>query len=310
MQTYMGIDFGGTKLLIGELDKEGNILARKRYETGPLDQKSAADRLMSCVRDYVENVKFVGELQSAGVGIVGVVDPETGIWKTVNYSEINNIPLGKMVSDVLQVKTIVDNDVKTAVQAELRFGQGKESKDFIYINVGTGLSAGIVTDGKVLRGAHNDAGEVGHMVIDSNSDVQCICGRKGCAEGVVSGSGIDATARRLAKKYVTRLAIPDTGRVAAKDVFRLSDEQDELCRVMTDQLVFELREFILNLIRVTDPDTIILGGGVMSDGWLFPKVKESLMARMQPGVTRKVVLSSFDAGLVGLIGAASNAMNL
>ncbi len=309
METYIGIDFGGTKLLVGELDQAGNILASKRYETGALDQKSAAARLIDCLRDYKENVQFVGEPRGAGVGIVGVVDFQHGIWRTVDYREVNDIPLGEMVSDVLGVRTVIDNDVKSAVQAELRFGHGRESRDFIYINVGTGLAAGFVVDGRMLRGANNDAGEVGHMVLDIHSDVQCICGRKGCVEGTASGSGIDATVRRLAGQYDTRLTIPETGRVEVREVFRLADEGDEVCRLVTDRVIFELKEFVLNLIRVTDPDTIVLGGGLMSDGWLFAKLQEALLNQMPHGSNRRVVQSSLDVGLVGLIGAAANAMN-
>lgn len=309
MDTYIGIDFGGTKLLIGEVDKEGNILSQKRYTTGLNNQQKATDRLLECVKHYKAAVGFRGNVKAAGVGIVGVVDPKKGIWCSMDYREMGMIPLSKQVSEILKVPVVVDNDVKSAVMGELYFGQGKKSKDFIYINIGTGISAGIVVNGTILRGANNNAGEVGHIVTNIDSEVECICGRKGCVECIASGSGLHKQTQYYREKYNTRLPkSKENERIRAQEIFELADQGDEMCQIITRQMIREISSLIMNLVRVTDPDTVILGGGVVGDGWLLSKIRKELNHATMRGVSNGVILSELDSGLVGLIGAAAHAM--
>jgi predicted NBD/HSP70 family sugar kinase len=306
MNTFIGCDFGGTKLLIGEIDEQGNILQSKRYDTGIKNHKDASERILECLDDYVEQVGFIGTPMSAGVGVVGVVDYKSGNWISLNHIETVPVPLGAMVSEKLGIPARIDNDVKCATRAEMIFGQGKYSDNFIYINIGTGISAGFVIEGKILRGAHNNSGEVGHSVVDLSKDEICICGRHGCVEGVISGFGFNQQVLLLYDKYPTRLCkpLPDE-QVNVSEIFRLSDEGDLLFRKLTEQAIDNISNLIMNLARVTDPDTIILGGGILSDGWLLPRICASLNPSTMRGVTNGVIQSSFHPGLVGLIGAGA-----
>ncbi|MDF2538972.1 MAG: nagK 1 [Herbinix sp.] len=305
MDTYIGCDFGGTKLLIGEMDGNGNLLQSKRYDTGLNHHREASERILNCLTDYVDQVGFVGTPIAAGVGVVGVVNHENGNWISLNHIESVEVPLGAMVSAKLGIRTIVDNDVKCATRAEMIFGHGKNSNDFIYINIGTGLAAGFVVGGRILRGANNNSGEVGHSVVDLSRDELCICGRRGCVEGVISGSGFNSQAIRLHDRYSTKLTITMGEMVNVSDIFHLSEEGDELCQILTEQAVENISNLIMNLTRITDPDTIILGGGILSDGWLLPKICDRLNPSTMRGVKNGVVKSSFHPGMVGLIGAAA-----
>lgn len=305
MNTYIGIDFGGTKLLIGEIDDKGNVLSNKRYATGINNQEYATNYILECLEDYKEHVGFIGTPLAAGVGIVGTVDHIHGIWNSMDHTIVNPIHLGKLVTEKLGIPAVIDNDVKSATCAELLFGQGKISDNFIYINVGTGLAAGFVIDGKILRGAHNNAGEVGHNVVDISRMETCICGRKGCVEGVVSGFGFHAQATSLLGKYETKLNISDDSKVNAQEIFELAKQNDPLCTVLVDQAVKNLSALIMNLVRVTDPDAIILGGGVVRDGWLLSLVEKELCPSAMRGVGNGIKLSNFDSAYVGLIGAGA-----
>ena len=306
MNTYIGIDFGGTKLLIGEIDEEGNVLRNKRYDTGIRNQLEATEYILNCLIDYIDNVGFVGTPVAAGVGVVGVVNPVHGVWNSMDHTASTPVPLGKLVEEKLGVPVAVDNDVKCATSAELLFGQGKHSKNFIYINVGTGIAAGFVVEGRILRGAHNNSGEVGHSVLDLNRREECICGRKGCVEGIAAGSGFHKQAVRLYDTYETNLERPsEKVKVQVKQIFKLADDNDPLCQELVKQAVENLSCLIMNLVRVTDPDTIILGGGVIRDGWLLPKIANELNPSTMRGVTNGIKISSFDAGYVGLIGAGA-----
>lgn len=190
MDTYLGLDFGGTKLLIGELDEEGRVLQSKRYNTGLDNQKEATDVILNDLADYVETVGIQGKLKAAGLGIVGIVDNRRGEWVSINHEIAGHpVPIAAMIADRLGVPCAVDNDVRSATAAELMLGQGRTSSDFIYLNVGTGLSAGFVCGGKIIRGANCNAGEIGHMVVDLSRRELCVCGREGCVENTVSGIG-------------------------------------------------------------------------------------------------------------------------
>lgn len=311
LNTYIGLDFGGTKLLIGEVDLNGKVLQSKRYETGFKDQQKAVNAILADLDDYMETVGFIGTPVASGMGIVGVVDHENGIWISINHIPGTPIPLAELISKKLGVPTAIDNDVRSATTAELLLGHGKNSKNFIYLNVGTGLAAGLVVNGMIIRGANNNSGEVGHIVIDNNSDLECICGRKGCVENIVSGMGFTRQVNMLAPKYDTKLTLPIDGKgVDAIELFRLADEGDELCKVVTENAINALSCIIMNLVRVTDPDTIILGGGISSDGWILEKVEKKLNPATMRWVKNGIKISDFTPKYLGLIGASALGMNL
>ena len=214
-----------------------------------------------------------------------------------------------MLEERLGVPAAIDNDVRSAAAAELLLGWGRKSRDFIYLNVGTGLAAGFVTGGHIIRGARTMAGEVGHTVMDLHSADACGCGRLGCCENVVSGMGFTYQARRLAPQYPeTRLPLPARGaRVDVEALFRLAEAGDPLCVRLVEQAVQTLSCLILNLVRFTDPDTFILGGGIIKSGWLMERLRPVLEKQsILNGVA--LVQSTFGAGEVGLVGAGALAM--
>ena len=169
------MDFGGTKLLIGEVDAQGNILRRKRYPSGCRTEAEAVKVLKDSLEDYMETVGAEGYIKGAGVGIVGTVDYRNGMWVSMHPKAVSEpIPLSELLQDILRMPVWIDNDVKSATTAEMIFGDGIDSENFIYLNVGTGLAAGFVVDGRILRGSRNDTGEIGHTVSDLQSEDICI----------------------------------------------------------------------------------------------------------------------------------------
>lgn len=304
MKTYLGFDFGGTKLLVGEMDEKGQILRSKRYETGCAVMEQAVERLLACAADYRDTVGYQGEVQAAGVGIVGVSNHRTGEWISMNHIVSGPpVPLADLLSKELGIPAIIDNDVRSATTAEWKLGHGRNSENFIYINVGTGLAAGFVVNGILLRGANNNSGEVGHSVVHIMSEQACICGRYGCVENIVSGGGFSKQAAKYGLPEVLRADRPNSA--DTPKLFSLADDGDERAVRIVTQAADTLAALIMNLVRVTDPDTVILGGGVASDGWLLEMVEPRLNPSTMRGVTKGVVLSQFKPEYVGLIGAAS-----
>lgn len=307
MDTYIGLDFGGTKLLIGELDKEGNILRKKQYDTGYTNQSDAVKGIFESLRDYKNTVGFQGNIRAGGMGIVGIVDCDRGLWISINHErEGQPVHLAELLEKELGVPCSVNNDVRSATTAELILGQGKYSENFIYLNVGTGLAAGFVSNGEIIRGANYNAGEVGHMSVDLKNSASCICGRKGCVENVVSGIGFT----RQLQSYGRIELLNENKRADVFALFERAGSGDRECREIVEYAADSLACVIMNLVRVTDPDTVILGGGICNDDWFLSLVRERLHPGTMRGVTRGVVKSSFSVKLAGLIGAASLGMLL
>lgn len=302
MDTYLGLDFGGTKLLVGEIDRDGNVLQKKRYQTGCTDRDAAVDKIMECLDDYMNTREMTGTLRAAGLGIVGISDHQKGEWISMNHiADRLPVPMARMLEEKLKVPAFIDNDVRSATTAELIYGQGKKSDNFIYLNVGTGLAAGFVCGGRIVRGANNNSGEIGHMVVDLHNELPCICGRCGCAENMLSGVGFTRQVMELQRDDL----LQQDGKADVAEIFRLADEKDIDCVKITEYAADTLATLIMNLARTTDPDTVILGGGVVSSGWLLSKVKERLEPHTMRGVTGGVVLSELPLPDVGLIGAAA-----
>ena len=314
MDTYLGLDLGGTKLLIGEVDAEGNVLGAQRYATGQVSQQEAVRIIRQSLDDYISRTGWHDAMKrpvAMGVDLVGRIDNEHGIWHQIDAGRTEPMPLAQELERTYGMPCRLDNDVKAATRAEARWGCGRQSRDFIYINVGTGLAAGIVTGGQLVRGGHFNAGEVGHTTVGGMMPVgvRCVCGREDCVELLTAGVGFDRCARLLANRYETQLDIPQDGTpVSVKDVFALARQNDPLCEVLTDNAAKALAGLMMNLVRVTDPDTIVLGGSIVADGYLLGRTEQYLQAHTMRFVTGGVRITQLNPQYIGLLGAAAVAM--
>lgn len=314
METYLGLDLGGTKLLIGEVDSYGNILRYKRYASGFFNQKAAFDIIKQSLDDYIETVDWVGEQPpvAMGVGLIGRVDPNEGIWLQIDPHRTETIALAGELTALYGIPCRIDNDVKSATRAERVWGVGQFSKNFVYINVGTGIAVGTVVNGRQIRGSHFNAGEAGHMRVGVNVGIPCVCGRTDCVETIASGMGFDRCARLLKDRYETRLTIPsDEGkRVSVEEVVALSQAGDPLCTVLVNNAAEGIANLIMNMVRVTDPDTVVLGGSIVANAYIFEKILGALNQNTMRFVTHGVVLTKLNPQFIGLLGAAAVAMNM
>ncbi len=309
--TYLALDLGGTKLLVGEINEDGTVLNHKRYDTGYITQETALRIIKNSIGDYINTRGWAtgSSPKAIGMGLIGRIDPANGVWHQIDISRTEPLHLAKEVSGIYGLPCFIDNDVKAATRAERLWGYGRYSNDFIYINIGTGIAAGIVTGGHLIRGSHFNAGEVGHTHVGVGIGLKCVCGRQDCVELIASGTGFDKSARKLSETLQTRLILSPDKKVDVQEIFALSDQQDELCRVLVDNAVAAISGLIMNLVRVSDPDTIILGGGIVSSGFLLPRIEEKLNKHTMRFVTNGVKLTDLDPVFIGLIGAGAVAMN-
>lgn len=305
--TCLALDLGGTKLLIGEVDSNGQLLRSKKYNTGYLTQTEGTRVIFEALDDYISTVGWIDEKpEHAGMGMIGQVDYINASWIMIDPSRRENIPIGSLIKEKYHFDIRIENDVKAATLAEKAFGTGKEDKDFIYLNVGTGIAAGFVAGGRLLRGWENDSGEIGHIVIDIDSDVECECGRLGCLEAIASGRGMYKRAAGLGEKYPdSQLFSFGEAEISAKTIFAAAGAGDPLACKIADEAAAAVTCGIMNLIRVTNPERIILGGGVMADGWMYRQILDRIGKKELGSVKKGIALSELNPGTVGIIGAAA-----
>ncbi|MFV0393889.1 MAG: ROK family protein [Coprobacillaceae bacterium] len=305
MKTILGVDLGGTKILIGEISITGEVLSKKNYSSVVTSQREAINRVKDCINDFFETTEIKGEVQGIGLGLVGRIDRKKGIWIEIHPELSNAIEVSKEIEREFNLPCYLGNDVYCATLSEKTYGMGNKTDHFIYMNIGTGIAAGFVVDGKIMEGANYDADEIGHLVVDYHSNVECPCGRTGCVEVLASGLGLHNRAMSLLDTYPnSMIKKPVQGRISAKDLFLGYENQDELCKKVIDDALDATATTIMNLIRVTDPKAIVLGGGVVNDGWfidyLLPRMNQKTIRFISEGIAR----TKLEPSTIGLRGAA------
>lgn len=310
METYLCAALSGTRLLVGEIDSFGNILHYRKYDSGYFNQQAALEFIKQSIDDYSRTFIPKGSFpKTIGVGLIGRVNTTDGVWLQIDPYRSFPIHLAKELSSIYGVPCYIDNDVKSAARAERVWGFGQVSKNFIYINIGSGIAAGIVVKGRQVRGASFNAGEVGHIRTGLNLGMRCTCGRLDCVETIASSIGLDKCARFLKDRYRSALAIKDDVRVQPAEIFALAAEGDELCSVLVDNAASAVADLIMDLVRTTDPDTVVLGGSMVADGFLLPRIQERLNAMTMRFVTNGVVITKLNPDFIGLIGAGAVALD-
>ncbi|MEL7585851.1 MAG: ROK family protein [Prolixibacteraceae bacterium] len=309
--TYLALDFGGTKLLVGELTDKGLVLNMKRYNTGYVDQLKALEIITGSVDDYMATVGWAtGKKPAAmGIGLIGRVDHDNGIWCQIDSRRNQSMELASILSEKYGMFCFIDNDVKSAAKGEKWMGKGAGTDHFIYLNVGTGIAAAVVVDGKVIRGGNNNSGEVGHTSVGVNTGIKCGCGRTDCVELIAAGVGFDRQARMNKDSFSSVLKISEDKPVDVREVYRLAKNADELCLHLVEQASTALANLIMNLVRVSDPELVVLGGGIVSDEYFFQKVQAKLNPTTVRFVAQGIVLTALDPRFAGLIGAGALAKN-
>lgn len=316
MGYVLGVDVGGTKILIGKVFPDGSIRDEKRYDSKRGTQESAVNAVMAAVRDYINGLDFSEKPSAVGMGLVGQVNYREGIWMHSLATPISTpFPICSILQSETGIPFFADNDVHCATIAEMKFGVGKHTDNFVYINIGTGIAAGLVSEGTLIRGFRNIAGEVGHMSVDMDMDFECKCGRRGCTESFASGGGMIRYARSLFAEYPDSVLVKydNEGKLFSSTIFSAADQKDPLACHVADLVLRSTVSMFQDIINLMDPGEIVVGGGVFNGNWLLPKVIERLrpwFSTPQSDLAARISVSSLDPSKVGLLGAASFAMQM
>jgi predicted NBD/HSP70 family sugar kinase len=251
----LGVDIGGTKTFALALDAAGVPLASARASTSTGSVRDFVADAVSVVGTVSEELGVAtNDFAAVGIGVPGKVDPASGTMShAVNLGlGPRPIPLAALFGEALGAPVHVENDANAAALGTARLLPDAPD-DLTYLSVGTGVAAGVVLGGRLRRGVHGVAGEIGHLPVDPGGD-QCECGRHGCLELVASGAAI-----------ARRWPVED-GRSAAEDVFRAAAGGHAGAAAIVAELGGYLAEAVILLAMTFDTGTVVLGGGVADVG--------------------------------------------
>ena len=260
----VGVDVGGTTIATVVLDEHGAVVAHTESAT-PATATALAAAVADAVQDVVARAGLTADdVLGVGVGVPGVVDPEAGtVTHAVNLGIEGCAPLAVLVSDELvrtglgRVRVRVENDLNAAVLGaahELAAHDHAPADDLAFVALGTGLAAGLMLDGRLRRGPHRAAGEIGHLRYVPDG-LPCKCGQSGCLERYASGSALDAA-----------WGPSRTGRPAPVEVFEAAEAGDEHAVAVRDEFVAAVAAAVRILVLTCDLGRIVVGGGVSQLG--------------------------------------------
>lgn len=286
MALFLALDFGGTKLAAGLVDSSaGRMLAHVRRESPP----SADESIPTMVAMARECLAAAGERPRAvGISFGGPVSVDRKlVLMSHHVPGWVNRPIVAEFEAALGLPIILENDANAQALGEWRFGAGRGYRDVLYVNVGTGIGGGYILNGRLRRGAHGLAGEVGHVVLDPTGP-ECTCGNRGCVEAFASGPGIARAGREALEKSPTRGATlrklaAERGRVIGADVFAAAAAGDDLAREVLDRAITWLGIGIAGAVKLVDPEIVVVGGGVTKAGErLFGPLQRAVDDHIEP----------------------------
>ena len=284
MSRVLGVDIGGTKIRIAVIDSSGNIVFDRKVPTQlPL--------YPYLEEQIVEVLELHPEVEAVGIGTHGFVDPEKGqiFYATETLPGWTGTKVKEQLEKKIGKRVEVENDANCAALAEVEFGAAKGKRRVVCLTLGTGLGGGIVWDGRILSGGpHGGAGELGHMTLHPNGAL-CTCGRRGCFEQYVSGTGL-------------RRQIAAAGLDVAPDELFLAAQSDPAAKKVVEVFIQDLAQIISTLQAAFDMEMVVIGGGVSESAQLW---WEGLMQQLEKMLLHplEVNIAQFE-NEAGILGAA------
>ena len=297
----IGLDVGGTNTTGALAGPDGTILEKIRRPTDRAGGALAGRRLIAeMVTALMGHAAASGSrVERIGVGFGGPVDYGRGIVLLSHQVEgWESVPLREELQDRFGVAVVVDNDANAGTLAEWRFGAGRGVDDLLYVNVGTGIGGGVIAGGRLVRGARNLAGEIGHVVVIRDGP-RCTCGARGCLEACASG---DALGRRAGEAR----GETTTGR----QVFELAAAGDRGAAQVLSEVIEDLARGIGAAVGLLNPELVVIGGGLSeAPAALFLEPLRAAIARYcLEGAARGLRVETaelrYDAGVMGAVALA------
>jgi predicted NBD/HSP70 family sugar kinase len=266
----LAVDVGGTTIAAGAVTTAGEVLLEERTPTN----RDGPGRALGVVEELIAHVSTAAHrlghtISGIGVGVPGPVDMVRRRISEhiVHVPELANVPLAELLERRFGLPVFMDNDVNALALAEWMFGVARGARSLVLLAPGTGFGAGIVLDGRLVRGASGFGGELGHTPINFDGP-RCFCGGRGCGALYASGRGIvDIAQARVARHPDAPLLAAAGGdplAITPALVFRLASEGDAMATAIADEAVQALGAIVATAVNAINPEVVVITGGLMT----------------------------------------------
>jgi len=236
-----GIDLGATQVRVALARSDGHLLTSVKTKTALLKSPQG---MVDWAASEIDRLRGNQKVRSIGIGAPGPIDLKRGILVNPPNLPWKNVPLAQMLNRATGAKVRLANDADMAALGEFHRGAGRGTRNMIYITWSTGVGGGLIIDGRLHRGAHGTAGEIGHMIIDPDGPLDN-CGQRGCLEAMAGGAS-------LAR---------ETGHPAA-ELFRAAARGDRHAGMVVERAARYMGLALISLTNALDPELFVMGGGV------------------------------------------------
>lgn len=305
---YIGVDLGGTNIVVGLVDECGKIIKS-------ISRATVKERGVELIFDDIFNMcnELIHEfdlndttLGGIGIGIPGTIDDKNGVIIYSNNIKIDNFNVREYAKGKIDFTVRMANDADCAALGEVVAGSAKGCSDAIVVTLGTGVGGGIIINKEIFSGFYPGGAEVGHHIIEVNGR-QCSCGNNGCFEAYSSATALILSAKNKAEEnkdsLLYKLVDGDMDKMNAKIPFDADQAGDKAGHEVIEEYLDYLAVGIANLINIFKPEAILLGGGVCKQGEnLTNPLKSRINDLAYAGDLRteiKIASLGNDAGLIG-----------
>jgi glucokinase len=317
VRLIVGVDLGGTTIVVGTLPEDGSAVHGLVSELTPvqLGPDGVVERILAMIRESVDRSRAElgsgAEIAGVGIGAPGPLDTRRGLVIVAPNLGWHDMPLLDRVAAATGYDAALDNDANCATLGEWWRGAAQGGSVVAGFTIGTGIGGGIVLDGKIFHGASDVAAEMGHMTIDVTGR-RCKCGNYGCLEAYASGPAIAArTVEELeagTPSSIPPLVEGDLARVTAQTVYQAAQEGDALALEIVRDTARFLGAGIANVVNMLNPDVVVVTGGVTKAGdRLFGPLRVEVARRaFRPAVAACRIVPGGLPGTAGVYGAVAS----
>jgi glucokinase len=315
VNTVLAIDIGGTHFRIALFDSQGRQLVISEGETL---RAGGREWMLDEIRQHTRALLGqAGPSLACGISFGGPVDFRQQRVTSVHSPGWTDFSFAEWVDANLHLPCLIDNDANVGALGEFRYGAGRGTEAMVYVTLSTGIGAGVILNGKILRGKDGLAGELGHIPI-SEAGNTCSCGAVGCLESFSSGWAIAERGREWRRRRGDSLAaLGDSSRsrsegITAREIAQAAARGDPADFEIMRAAAHSLARGLLTVVRILNPDRIVLGGGLIQAGAvLLDPLRESLAKLASPTIGYSTEIVTAGLGTYSpLYGAAAMALDL
>ncbi len=264
----VGVDLGATKIFSAVIDKKGKIYSTAKTRTkGELGFNTVVDRIFDCVMEAIKNAGLsLSQIGAIGLGSPGPLDLTEGkVIETPNLGW-KDAPLKSRLEKTLKKPVKIDNDGNVGLLGEYAYGAGHGAKHMVGLFVGTGIGGGVIINGNLLHGFNENAGELGHMIMDPNGPI-CGCGNRGCLEAFASRTAIEKYIRieeiNGRESSIFEFLPRRKEKIRSSALFKSYSENDPVVREALDRSSHYIGLATGSLLNIFNPEVVVLGGGIV-----------------------------------------------